>query len=120
MKKYDLAQQYAETCWDDEAYDKAEEKGFVFTIREQKEMSKADFIAGYNAAMEEWRKCYLSCSSPYCAAHFRTVKRHTRKHGENRNKGDLKKCPFPICKQDLEIFKAASFAGLFHLTKMTI
>lgn len=73
MKKYDLAQQHAETRWNDEAFNKAEEKGFVFTIREQKEMSKADFIAGFNAAMEEWRKCYLSCSSPYCAAHFRTV-----------------------------------------------
>lgn len=73
MTKHELAKQYAEAIWNDEAYSKAEEKGFVFTIREQKEMSKSDFIAGYNAAMEKWRNCYLSCSSPYCAAHFRTV-----------------------------------------------
>ena len=54
MTKYELAKQHAEASWNDEAYSKAEEKGFVFTIREQKEMSKEDFIAGFNAAMEEW------------------------------------------------------------------
>lgn len=73
MTKHELAKQYAEAIWNDEAYSKAEEKGFVFTIREQKEMSKSDFIAGFNAAMEEWRKCYLQCSSPYCAERFKTV-----------------------------------------------
>ena len=72
--KYELAKQHAEASRNDEAYSKAEEKGFVFTIEEQKEMSRADFLAGYNAAMEEWRKCYLQCSSPYCAGYFRDIK----------------------------------------------
>lgn len=31
------------------------------------------FKAGYKACMEEWRKCFLSCSSPYCADKFPTV-----------------------------------------------
>ena len=60
--KYELAKQHAEASRNEEAYSKAEEKGFVFTIEEQKEMSRADFLAGYNAAMDEWRKCYLQCS----------------------------------------------------------
>lgn len=39
----------------------------------EKEATLAGFIAGYNAAMGEWRKCYLSCSSTYCAERFKTV-----------------------------------------------
>lgn len=34
------------------------------------------FKAGYKACMEEWRKCFLSCSSPYCADKFPTVEIH--------------------------------------------
>ena len=72
--KYELAKQHAEASRNDEAYSKVEEKDFVFTIEEQKEMSRADVLAGYNAAMDEWRKCYLQCSSPYCAGYFRDIK----------------------------------------------
>ena len=28
---------------------------------------------GYNKALEEWKKCFLSCSSPFCSKHFPTV-----------------------------------------------
>ena len=75
QSKQEIAKEYAEKKWNDaRAYSKAEKKDFVFTIREQKEMCKQDFIAGFNAAMEEWRKCYLQCSSPYCAGYFRDIK----------------------------------------------
>ena len=29
---------------------------------------------GYKKAMEEWKKCFLSCSSPYCSNNFPTIK----------------------------------------------
>lgn len=29
---------------------------------------------GYNKALEEWKKCFLSCSSPYCSNNFPTIK----------------------------------------------
>jgi hypothetical protein len=74
MRRYEQAKEYAAQKWNDEAYSTAEEKGFVFTIGEQKKMTESDFLAGYNAAMEEWRKCYLQCSSPYCAGYFRDIK----------------------------------------------
>lgn len=28
---------------------------------------------GYNKAMKEWRDCFMSCSSPYCADKFRDI-----------------------------------------------
>ena len=28
---------------------------------------------GYNKAMEEWKKCYLQCSSPFCFDKFSEV-----------------------------------------------
>lgn len=28
---------------------------------------------GYNKAMKEWRNCFMSCSSPYCADKFRDI-----------------------------------------------
>ena len=28
---------------------------------------------GYKKAMEEWKKCFLSCSSPYCSKQFPNV-----------------------------------------------
>lgn len=35
---------------------------------------KLAFIAGMKAATQEWKSCFLSCSSPYCAGHFPAVK----------------------------------------------
>lgn len=29
---------------------------------------------GYNKAMKEWRDCFLSCSSPYCADKFKDIR----------------------------------------------
>lgn len=34
-------------------------------------MDGAEF--GYNKALEEWKKCFLSCSSPFCSKQFPTV-----------------------------------------------
>ena len=28
---------------------------------------------GYNKAMKEWRDCFMSCSSPFCADKFRDI-----------------------------------------------
>lgn len=28
---------------------------------------------GYQKAMKEWRDCFMSCSSPYCADKFRNI-----------------------------------------------
>ena len=56
MSRYEQAKEYAGKKWNDEAYSNAEEKDFVFTIGEQKRMSESDFLAGYNAAMEERNK----------------------------------------------------------------
>lgn len=36
MRRYEQAQEYAAQKWNDEAYSTAEEKGFVFTIKEKK------------------------------------------------------------------------------------
>ncbi len=46
--KYEIAKEYAANKWNDAAYEKAQKKDFVFTIREQKEMCKQDFVAGFN------------------------------------------------------------------------
>ena len=46
---------------------------YADTEEELKEDITAAFKAGYKVCMEEWRKCFLSCSSPYCADKFPTV-----------------------------------------------
>lgn len=51
MTKYELAKEYAAEKWDNAAaYSKVEKKDFIFTIREQREMCKQDFVRGFNAA----------------------------------------------------------------------
>lgn len=36
-------------------------------------MYNLGFGDGYNKAMKEWRDCFMSCSSPYCADKFRDI-----------------------------------------------
>lgn len=50
---------------------------------------------GYQKAMKEWRDCFMSCSSPYCADKFRDIQcggmlgNMTKevRDGSNREKG---------------------------------
>ncbi len=50
---------------------------------------------GYNKAMKEWRDCFMSCSSPYCADKFRDIQCNgmlgnmtkEASDGSNREKG---------------------------------
>ena len=44
-------------------------KGCIQTLTKE----NAELKAGYDKAMKEWRDCFMSCSSPYCADKFRNI-----------------------------------------------
>lgn len=44
------------------------------TNKELEQAYKDGAEYGYNKALEEWKKCFLSCSSPYCSNNFPTIK----------------------------------------------
>ena len=45
---------------------------YGMTMQEIMDMKKEN--AKLKAIEAEWKSCFLSCSSPYCAGHFRDVK----------------------------------------------
>ena len=44
------------------------QQGFEIICKENAELKKE-----VEKTLEEWKKCFLSCSSPFCSKHFPTV-----------------------------------------------
>ena len=48
-------------------------KPLGYAMNPELEIYADGFKEGYNKAMKEWRDCFMSCSSPYCADKFRDI-----------------------------------------------
>ena len=56
-----------------EAEELFNKKPLGYEMKPELEIYKDGFNDGYNKALEEWKKCFLSCSSPFCSKQFPTV-----------------------------------------------